>query len=51
MNKLADILKTRREELEISQQDVADKIGVSRQAVQQWEDGKTSPGRKLSALG
>jgi transcriptional regulator with XRE-family HTH domain len=50
MKKLADILRTRREELGISQQTVADIVGVSRQTVQQWEDGKTTPGRKRSAI-
>lgn len=50
MKKLADILRAQREKLGVSQQTVAEHIGVSRQTVKQWEDGRTTPGRKRSAL-
>ena len=32
--------------LELTDQQFADKVGVSRGAVQQWENGKTAPSRK-----
>lgn len=43
---LNELLRTRREALNLSQADVAKAIGVSRQAVGLWEDGTTGPRRK-----
>lgn len=39
-------IKLRRERLGISQAQLAERVGVAWQAVQQWENGKTSPARK-----
>ncbi|NRA76834.1 MAG: helix-turn-helix transcriptional regulator [Pseudoalteromonas sp.] len=35
------LLKTKRKELKLSQQKVANKTGISRQVIQTWEAGKT----------
>ena len=40
---LAEHLKEAREKVGYSQQDVAEKLNVSRQAVSRWENGKTYP--------
>lgn len=44
---LADIIRDRRIALGMSQEELAELVGVSRQAVQQWESGATGPKRKL----
>ena len=40
---LAKIIRQRREQSEISQEKLADLIGVSRQAVSKWERGQAVP--------
>lgn len=40
-----DLIRARRKQLGLSEQQLADKVGVSRGAVQQWELGKTAPKR------
>lgn len=36
-------IKTKRRELNLSQEDLADKLGVTRQAISKWENDKASP--------
>lgn len=36
---LCDRIKTKRQEMRLSQEDVAERLGVSRQAVSKWETG------------
>ena len=49
---LAEVLKAHREECHMTQEFVAEKIGVSRQAVSKWEAGKSEPSTtNLIALG
>lgn len=38
--KLGKLLRSRREAMHMTQQDVADKLGVTRVAVHSWESGK-----------
>ena len=40
---LSDNIKTRRTQLKMSQEYVADQLGISRQAVAKWESGKSRP--------
>lgn len=40
---LSDNIKNRRQTLNFSQEYVADQIGISRQAVAKWENGKSTP--------
>ncbi|OUP17090.1 transcriptional regulator [Lachnoclostridium sp. An196] len=40
---LGENIKTRRTQLQMSQEYVADQLGISRQAVAKWEAGKTKP--------
>lgn len=40
---LGENIKRRREELKLSQESVADRLGVSRQAVSKWETGQSEP--------
>lgn len=40
---LSDNIKSRREELKLSQEYIADQLGVSRQAVSKWETGQSEP--------
>ena len=40
---LSENIKKRREELKLSQEYVADQLGVSRQAVSKWETGQSEP--------
>lgn len=40
---LGELLKQRRLEHELSQEQVADRLGISRQAVAKWEGNQTSP--------
>jgi len=42
---LAKLLRTRRKELDLSQREVAEAVGVSRTAVGLWETGQTGPKR------
>jgi SOS-response transcriptional repressor LexA len=45
---LADLIRTARLRLRLSQEELANRVGVSRQAVQQWEKaGGTGPNRKI----
>ena len=44
-------LKAARAALDLSQQDLADKVGVSRQAVAKWEAGETVPDRNTACNG
>lgn len=49
---LAEVLKAHREECHMTQEFVAEKLGVSRQAVSKWEAGKSEPSTtSLIALG
>ena len=43
---LAEVLKSHRERCKMTQEFVAEKIGVSRQAVSKWESGKRNPGKR-----
>lgn len=45
----ADNLRRLREDLGFTQEDVADKVGVSRVAVTRWESGSNQPGGENSA--
>lgn len=40
---LGENIRKRREELKLSQEDVAERLGVSRQAVSKWEKGQSKP--------
>ncbi len=40
---LGEKIKARRKQLKLSQEYVADQIGISRQAVAKWESGKSDP--------
>jgi len=40
---ISEILKQARSDAELSQEDVAEKVGVSRQTVSSWENGKSYP--------
>lgn len=40
---IGDIIKTKREELGMTQQEIADKLFVSRQTVSRWESGSRCP--------
>lgn len=40
---LGENIKKRREELKLSQEYVAEQLGVSRQAVSKWETGQSEP--------
>lgn len=49
---IGDRIRRRRDELNMTQDDVAGKIGVSRAAVAQWELNQTAPiRRRMTALG
>lgn len=43
MNKLSEILHSRRKALKLTQQDIADKLNVSNKAVSKWENGECLP--------
>ena len=43
MNELADIIYENRSRLGLSQQDLADRLGVSRQSVSKWESAQSIP--------
>ena len=43
MKEIATIIKENRERLNISQEDFAEKLNVSRQAVSKWENGISKP--------
>ena len=48
---MADLIRTARRSRSMTQKDLAEKIGVTQQAVQLWESGKTTPGAdKISDL-
>lgn len=38
--KIGNMLKTRRESLNLSQQEVADYVGVTKSAISRWENGE-----------
>ena len=40
---IADRIQTLRKSKGISQEELADKVGVSRQAVSKWESGQSAP--------
>ena len=40
---LGENIKSRREELKLSQEYIAEQLGVSRQAIAKWEGGQSSP--------
>ena len=40
---LSENIKTRRTQLKMSQEFVADQLGISRQAVAKWEAGSSEP--------
>lgn len=40
---LSENIKNKRQELKLSQEYVADQLGVSRQAVSKWETGQSEP--------
>lgn len=40
---LSENIKNKREELKLSQEYVADHLGISRQAVSKWETGQSEP--------
>jgi transcriptional regulator with XRE-family HTH domain len=44
---MGDVIKLHREKLNLTQEELGERIGVSRQAVQQWEANKTGPQRKV----
>lgn len=44
--KIAELIRTARERAELNQSELAKRLGIAAQSVQQWEDGKTSPSRK-----
>jgi transcriptional regulator with XRE-family HTH domain len=50
MTELGLTIKAARESLNISQDELADKVGVTRSAVSAWESGKNGPGRKRIKL-
>lgn len=41
--RLGENIKNKRQELKLSQEYIADQLGVSRQAVSKWETGQSSP--------
>ena len=43
MNKFAEQLKFYRSQKGLSQEDLADKLYISRQAISRWENGETAP--------
>ena len=43
-------LKERRSQLDLTQQEVAKKLYISRQTISNWENGKSYPDLDLSAL-
>lgn len=47
---IADALVTMRKERNLTQQDVARKLFVTRQAVSRWENGETTPGIDMCKL-
>ena len=46
---LKNRLKEYRKELDLSQDELAEKVFVTRQDVSRWENGETVPGRELGA--
>lgn len=40
---IKDVLRVRREQLNIKQEDVAEIMGISKQTYSKWENGKTEP--------
>lgn len=50
MNDFADQLRARRSALGLTQEELAQKLHVTRQAVSNWENGKTQPDLEMLAL-
>ena len=50
MNKFAENLRTRRTALGLTQEALAEKLHVTRQAVSNWENGKNQPDLEMLAL-
>jgi transcriptional regulator with XRE-family HTH domain len=44
---MGDLIKLHRERLGLTQDELGQRVGISRQAVQQWEANKTGPQRKV----
>ena len=44
---ISDIIRQAREELGLTQEDLAERLEVSRQAVSKWELGASVPSRKI----
>lgn len=47
--KIKDQIKTRRDQLGVSVQELARRVGVSHQAVRHWESGRSYPGKSRAA--
>ena len=48
--KFATYLKSRRERLKLTQQDLADKLGVSKSIVSKWEAGRMPSRLTIAAI-
>ena len=48
MNGLGDLIKRKREELGLSQEELARKVGVRRETIGNLENGKDNPSLKLA---
>lgn len=46
MANFAERIKERREACELTQDQLAEKLGISREAISQWESGETTPRHK-----
>lgn len=47
MKKIGNFIKKERERLNLSQDDIANKLGITRQAVSKWERGKCLPDKAI----
>lgn len=48
--KIKDQIRIRREALGMSMKELADRVGVTEQAVRHWEGGRSFPGKKKTSL-